>query len=133
MDAEKVWDEAQALVAKWQPLLGLQNWLVIVDTDSEKLEESIATIHWQPFYRKALLKIFLRPDPSRWQNAAQLTGELLERHIVHELVHLLTAPIHDLMDSELNTGLLWKLFDRAEETVIDELTQVILRLHEGKH
>jgi hypothetical protein len=124
--AAKVVSEAEGYVAHWQEVLGLQNWRIIV-TAEKAGSGSIAECIHPSHYRKARITIDLTPKNS-WNLKAQLTGKLLEQTMLHELIHLLLAPVRDFWDDELSGGSIWKQYANAQETVVDELTSVMWRI-----
>ena len=127
-DSATVVAEAEVYVVRWQERLGIQNWRVLVTAQDADLD-TIATISRQEHYRKALITIDLHEGKNTWEIERQLSGEILEQAVLHELIHLMLDPIRNLLSDELNTGDLWKRFSNAQETVVDELTSVIWRLH----
>ena len=114
--------QAQSLLEKWQPLLGLQNWRIEVQVI--KLEGSAMRINWSPGYLKALLTVSLDPENKELSQRS----DIFEADVVHELLHLSLAPVRDFMHREFEAnGTFWPLYANAQETVVDNLTTVMLR------
>ena len=113
----------QGYINKWTPLLGLENWRIVISLLEQK--DTAAKISWMVNYRKA--RLFW--NSTLEEPELELRPDIMEASVVHELVHLLLARVRDVIDNETTAdSYLWKHYSAAEESVVDELTSVILRL-----
>lgn len=117
-------------VVKWQPLLGLQNWHIAVVVTKDVLSNNVlADIAWTPHYRHATMGSSIKHVTFHEIDFAE---EHIERTAVHELCHLLLAPIRDVIHNQFDgESFGWLAFKGRQETVVDELTNLILRLYKG--
>lgn len=113
--------DAKVYLARWKELLGLQNWsieLQIQALDPDEMD-GLAMTTWAEHYRQAILKV--SPVARIWN---------LELVVVHELLHIFLHRLEDWGTDEFRAGgLMRRAFYRALEETVDELTNVILRLH----
>src|SRR3990167_10209265 len=111
----------QTLIDKWLPILGIQNWNLELVIDDEAGAMYISRAN---HYRKATFSIHNKAPLD-----IEFTESVMERNVLHELVHLLLDSIHSFMAAEFERdGLIWRRFINAQETATDEVTSVILRL-----
>lgn len=88
---------------------------------------SILATTWSPGYRWANIKI---NTGSEYLNGAE---KLIKRCVLHELVHLHIATIHDWVDLNFeDDGPIGRDVANRMETVVDATTNLIWNLSEGE-
>lgn len=118
----------ERLVSKWQGILRLRDYdiePVAVRASYVDLQEgNVALYERQVGYRVARISLaMLRSD------------EQIEEALVHELLHIKLAPLEALYDNARKLvgsaaqELLTSCWADAEEPLINELTQALLRVH----
>ncbi len=119
--ATKVVSEAEGYVAHWQEVLGLQNWRIVIDATDNRSSTSIAITCWAANYRRAEITINLSVNEKYFRE------ENLSRSMLHELLHLIFAPLGDVAADEI-TGTAKRLLEIQEEVVVDTLANIIWRM-----
>lgn len=113
--------KALKLVKKWQEILALQDWVIIVFFKNKSKSKG-ASISPNYRYRKATLTIYNH----------QLN---LEEYVLHELLHLIvgeyTALVFGLLQDRM-TSQEASILNREEDRVVEKLTQIILRRGDRK-
>ena len=109
--------EARGYAEHWQEVLGLQNWQVEFKSENEPTSNSKAHANWAEHYRSAVITI----------NIGHKDISELRRDMLHEVIHLLYSPIENVISDE-TAGVTKRLLREAQETVVDELTNIIWRL-----
>lgn len=98
------------IAEKWQPLLGLQDWSVIVKFDETQYK---ATSTAEPRYKE--LQLYFNP----WRIAKE--PEDLEELVVHELSHAFTWRIWELTEKlfggDMNKWILDELHEEATTSI----------------
>ena len=109
-------------LTKWMPRMHLDNWLVVLKVLDMPGSITIAQIDWTPNYKTAYMVV-----NSKVENAdIELTDTMLEHRVVHELCHLLTAPIGDVLRRELSEdGHTYSDFMDATESVTEHLVWIV--------
>lgn len=96
---------AQAAVAKWQSRLHLEPWLITVQVKSLDGESS-GSIYVNKRKQTATVNIdagqpaFYRREHLAWRE--ETDEQLVERTVVHELVHLMHEPWQQLCSAQIN-------------------------------
>lgn len=105
-------------IKKWQGILGLQNWNIVVQSKKDKKPKgnfvTAMTAEAYPDYCTATIK-------------AERPKIVEEQDIVHELVHILISELVEYAYPVARNKRKW--FDYMEERVVSQLTQIILRLY----
>lgn len=116
------------MVSKWKPILGLQNWIILVAGTEEPHAPYSMMVHWEPHYKTATLTVnFNVPQPEID------FGTILEEIIVHELCHIVLAPIRDVIEDEIGAeGVLGKILDNANESLTEDLASIVFHLQKEK-
>ncbi len=113
-------------VRYWTRRLGLSNWEITVDWNSQAQWDYWATVDPVRGRKEALLTMSIQIPPS--QN--------LDRLIVHELLHLVQNPVDVVMDntkellSQEAQVLFIRSFEEAREQVTEDLSRLVVKLHE---
>ena len=123
---EQAYDEAVVEmltreVARLARFVGVsQTWDIIVTIWDEAEADGAAMIRWVPGYQKAT--IFFDLDAIR-----HATLQQVEAYILHELLHLIFAPLDDMMKAEIgpNSYLFNKYYDQCER-VVDAVTFLMI-------
>ena len=102
-------DGIVAIVKKWQPRLGLYDWLIEVKVEYTSGRLARAT------FVNADHKATIRVDPN-WERFRGEIDDDLESIVVHELVHLFIADFAELME----------LSEKAVEWLVIRLTAALL-------
>lgn len=112
--------EIQIAIKKWQNILGLNNWSIVVQSKKDKKPKgnfvTAMTTEAYPDYCTATIK-------------AERPKMVEEQDIVHELVHVLISEVVEYAYPISRAKRKW--FDYLEERVVSQLTQIILRLYEA--
>ena len=120
--------EITALLEKWMDLLGLSEWHLewVWAEDDEHLEGS-AEIICSNASKEAILGI--RKD---------IKHEELEKIILHELVHMLLAPLDDAIDAYATSSDgemkddTYAVICNIEESVVDKIAKLLYKKVAGK-
>ncbi len=106
---------------KWQGILGLDGWqlcTLFVPTQPADQPDLSMRVEWPTYYKSADIKIF----PHNRENH----DTVVERTVVHELCHLIFAPVDDVLhtmigcDSEVN-----KRYSDQLEGCVDHLAVML--------
>lgn len=128
---------ATALVRTWQTRLGLDHWDIEVVV--APLDGDMATIRRATFYDRARLTVApwvlgIGETPDECLSVREPAALGVAAIIAHELLHLVTAPLQDIVDGDLEGeinarvhGVLCNLHHRAEEQTIDRLAVALTR------
>lgn len=110
-------DEALACIAKWQERLRLQDWHIYFSfkRQVDMLENSQAQIKWELKRKTAVLTLM---DPIDY-HADHIQKQDHECSIVHELLHLHIAGVHELTDD---------LGELIEEQAINAISETLVAL-----
>lgn len=110
--------EIKKAIKKWQGILGLQNWELVVafkrDKTPKKPFVTAMTTTCYPDYCMAKIKVE-RPKMVEEQDA------------IHELLHILVSELTEYAYPISKDRRKW--FDYMEERAVSQLTQVILRMN----
>ena len=114
--------KVNSYLTKWMPIMHLDNWMVVLRVVDIPGSSTIADIDWSPNYKTAYMTV-----NAKVENAdVELTDTMLEHRIVHELCHLLTAPISDIMRRELSEeGHTYSDYMDAAESVTEHLVWIV--------
>ena len=114
--------QAEAMVSKWQNRLGLQDWRIVLEFNSDGGLDSghDMCIVWPRGYQTGTIHIKAETLMlERWR---------FERDIVHELLHLCLAPMTDELERLVgDSSVIYDTVDRACERTVDKLATVIER------
>ena len=121
----------EAHIEKWQALLGLSAWRILILWDESSDNTSCMQVNWPKHYRKATLSITPSFETATDEalNAAEWDEPSLENNVIHELLHLVFAPLRDVIRENCGqySSLLYQHHD-INETVIDSLVPAIRRI-----
>jgi hypothetical protein len=110
--------EIEVTIKKWQNILGLDNWEIILTLKKDKKPKgkfvTAMTTECYPDYCVAKIR-------------AERPMMVEEQDIIHELVHVLISELVEYSYPISRDKR--KRFDYFEERVVSQLTQIILRLH----
>lgn len=126
-DATKA--EVLAAVAKWRPRLRLNDWSMAIEWDSK--ETDFIRVHTEERYRR--FKIHVAPTfPNLTTDDIPGAWLTLEKMVLHELCHVITAVLHVSARSIIRTAQLGKAveeqaFDRMDDAN-ELLTEMVARL-----
>ena len=82
------------------------------------------SVAWAPNYQKVLMSVNYEVQQPQYE----FSDTTIESNVVHELVHLLLAPIRNLMYIEFEEdGQMWQRFSNAQEEAVENLTAIIVR------
>ena len=125
MTDEEILAEAQGYLDKWVPILGLQNWVIILRVDPEV---SYASTSWVKHYRKVRLNIAGKRPEDAEALGWDYRGLGLERNILHELLHLSLALTYDVIREDFSeyNSTRSRYYD-VQDVVVSELTAAFLR------
>ena len=114
--------KVNSYLTKWMPIMHLDNWMVVLRVVDIPGSSTIADIDWPSNYKTAYMTV-----NAKVENAdVELTDTMLEHRIVHELCHLLTAPISDIMRRELSEeGHTYSDYMDAAESVTEHLVWIV--------
>lgn len=123
-------DTVGKLVTKWVDILGLAHWQIgIYAEDCGDDDVRAFSVGWMPGYRQVVFTVNTSVDFVEFN----LRPEIVEHRVVHELVHLLMAPVRDLFHTELEAGgSLWPRFTQANEESTEAITAAILLAYRAK-
>jgi hypothetical protein len=111
--------EIQIAIKKWQNILGLSNWNIVVQSKKDKNPKgnfvTAMTTEAYPDYCTATIK-------------AERPKIVEEADIVHELVHVLISELVEYSYPVARNKRKW--FDYMEERVVSQITQIIMRSYE---
>lgn len=113
--------EIKTTVKKWQNILGLNNWDIIltsVKSDKKPKAGSFVTAMTTVCY----------PDYCVAKIRAERPKIIQEGDIVHELVHVITSELTEYAYPVAKNKRKW--FDYLEERVVSQLAQIMMRLYE---
>jgi hypothetical protein len=112
-------NEITIAIKKWQNILGLNNWNIVVQSKKDKKPKgnfvTAMTTEAYPDYCTATIK-------------AERPKIVEEADIVHELTHVLISELVEYAYPVARNKRKW--FDYMEERVVSQITQIIMRLHE---
>ena len=123
-------NRVRRFIEPWADALGLsQSWSIVVGLHDDEDAEAGAGggwAHWPTNYKKATISF-----DRKTVDAAQ--DDHLEQYAVHELVHLVIAPLDDVMKNQIgNTGALWTAYRDAREGITDSITRHLLNARDAK-
>ena len=104
--------QIRKLVTKWQKRLGLSEWHLMVKFDDTMESIADCEAHWR--YLHATVRFNL---PKMDARAACQPLETHELTVVHELTHVLLAPLDDAMDTT----------EGASEALMEYTTEIVSR------
>lgn len=101
-------------------------WMII-PTALEVGDQYVLRSEWTAGYQNAWIYVNTEDEIVR------TGGARLNYMVLHELVHLMLAPVEDVIDTELNQkgGSLHGRFSLAVETVTDRVAAALWRAYEG--
>ena len=105
---------------KWQSILGLNNWEIVVSSKKNEKKQKGAFV--------TAMTTTCYPDYCVARIKAERPKIVEEQDIVHELVHVLISEVVEYSYPKSRDKRKW--FDYLEERVVSQITQIILRLHE---
>ena len=128
-------DEARRFVAKWSPILLVQDWRVELEFTTD-LGDNLALTHTNEEKQDALIQI-----ASDWEERvkrATLKHADLEETVVHELLHVKDAPFRAAIENILSThmsaselesveAMLRQMRERAIDSLATGLVQAFRR------
>lgn len=129
MSADELWAKIQGLHAKWAPILGLGDWQDMSYLDHGEHDGVFAEVvmnQWE--YKRFRIRY----------TSEMLKKEDLEAVVVHELVHVLTAPIRNIVEGLLSRSdedddsLLSYFFRLHDERATTEIASALRRAESGR-
>jgi hypothetical protein len=131
--------QLHALVSTWQQRLGLDQWRIAVRFRDDHIDDDCAMrIHRHQRYDDAVLEV--QPwvvgdgEPPDVLEREFVGDDLVERKVVHELLHLHSRDMANIIEDDLDgylhrdaKDLLDKSFLRAEERFVDGLAAALIR------
>lgn len=116
-------DTLRVLCDYWQKALRLQDWVVIVRlARASEFANSIhcgGQVEWSILKRAAVIKISEAEDYANLCNKDFEIEQDMEVTLVHELLHLHTAPLAHVLKAE-------SLEERYEEQMIDAVSRALV-------
>ena len=106
------------MIEWWHIKFGLEQWTVKVCTAA--LDGAAMRTTREVPYREAMVRV----DPKVYNLAASE----VQRLACHEMLHLAIAPLTDQQVQFFGEGVVRKALEGAEETAVDGLTSVLVRL-----
>ena len=131
----------EALVPVWQERLGLAHWTIIVEVDGRHIAEDGDDVAMRIFrhqrYDDAVLEVapWMVGDgqPPDVIEAAMLDDRLVEQKLVHELLHLCSRDLANIIEDDLDGFLQRDAHElvrlgavRAEEAMVDRLAKTLV-------
>ena len=117
-------ERVKELIAKWQPLLSLENWTIHCHLEELREGAALSILCSQEGYLDAAVNV----SPQTVKSIETL--EMLEHCVVHELVHVLIHPMAKILTRELAMdGALYQELSESEESICDNLAGILGRLH----
>lgn len=108
--------------SKWQRLLSLQNWYIAVKRGAGLADWVNIEGRWPHNYRH--VEFFVG------NSFFAMDEEGKDQCIIHELVHLMVAPITDFINNEFaDDGVIVGHYRHVEESVVDQIATSIQKLY----
>ena len=136
---QKILTEFQRLIEKWKPVLGLHRHEIVVVPTKDKDDDYTASINTESWeYHNAVIKLNMKSvdeleAASEWDT---------EQTVVHELIHVVTAPIiHSLTDlinymtspsNNAITTTMYNVADKHCEALCETLANAFLAIKRDK-
>ena len=132
----------KAIVEKYQPLMGLNDWLITVEIVDEHFLQIITKSN--TFIVFGANRINTSTKISNiyiWENAdVNIINTSLEWIVIHEMVHIIIQPLKEQFEKTIEgldqddplRILLEENFGDTEEQIVNEITKIILRLSQQK-
>lgn len=137
MTKSELLKEVDRVIAKWQPVLSLEQWRIRSELVTEDdINGNAVEVTWEPNLQWAIVKIV---DPSEI-DVNPLIADIfeLEKTIVHELCHVLLDPVimaYRSVEAELSPSAMQiakKQWDRANEQVTERIAMALIALKGGE-
>ena len=110
-------ENAQELLSEWQNRLGLQDWRIKLvpncKPEEMELEECAGCTDWSESIKTARIEII---DPQYY--GERIVPFDFEKTLVHELLHLKTCLVSDMVD-ELQARYMHQMIDDLERAFVD--------------
>jgi len=131
-----------AIVEKYQPLMGLSDWLITVDIVDEQFLQIITKSN--TFIVFGANRINTATKISNiyiWENAdVNIINTSLEWIVIHEMAHIIIQPLKEQFEKTIEgldrddplRILLEEDFGDTEEQIVNEIAKIILRLSQQK-
>lgn len=138
MTQQELLDQANEIIAKWQPILRLGNWRIRAEVvEQEDINGNVAQVDWNIALQYAIIRV---ADPKRL-DIDPLTKDIfeLEKTIIHEheLAHVLLSPLwtvyQDLV-KELSPSaqrMAANRWDLANEQAVEQLARTLFSMKGG--
>ena len=132
----------KAIVEKYQPLMGLSDWLITVDIVDEHFLQIITKSN--TFIVFGANRINTATKISNiyiWENAdVNIINTSLEWIVLHEMAHIIIQPLKEQFEKTIEgldrddplRILLEENFGDTEEQIVNEIAKIILRLSQQK-
>jgi hypothetical protein len=122
-------EEVARHIATWQSRLLLDHWDVLpalAAANKEGNDSTFADIASRNRYREARMTVY----PFLWESPDGADPAYREATIVHELSHVIAAPLEDVVDSLLAGKLVTKeQYADALEQVTEHIAKVVVRAY----
>lgn len=129
-DERRRLERATSEVERLAKFLGLsQQWGLLVEITEAKQDPAgpvAIQIDWRRHYKKATLS-FNGESMDRW------TSEEMEEYVLHELVHLIFAPLDDALKEDVgDSSYVYNRYHDLREGIVDQVSHYILLARDGK-
>lgn len=132
----------KAIVEKYQPLMGLNDWLITVEIVDEHFLQIITKNNTSIVFGANRINTSAKiSNIYIWENAdVNIINTSLEWIVIHEMVHIIIQPfkehfsktIEGLEQDDPLRILLEEDFGEIEEQIVNEIAKIILRLSQAK-
>lgn len=113
-------EDIERFTACWRRLLGLTQWDIVTSFHKELDDGRTMDMQWIRGYLSAGLRVS--------EDALRLRPSRAEKSVIHELLHLVFAPVDDRMELIVGHGTVMLEFRQEMERALDGLS---VRLQEG--
>lgn len=109
--------DVEKRVRYWQRVLGLEDWRLGVELGGLDCPEAYMATEWSRNYMNAVTHVSRR--------ALKKSRNVIDNCIIHELIHLVFAPVDDDLVIALGDGMVMHEFRRNMERAVDGLANRI--------
>lgn len=106
--------DIRRMVDCWRRILGLTNWDIVVNFQAVLDDGRTMGVFWVPGYLSA--GVMASDD------VLNLRPERAEMAVIHELLHLVFAPVDDRLSEMVGSGAVKNAYDREMDRAIDGLS-----------
>jgi len=131
-----------AIVEKFQPLMGLNDWLITVDIVDEHFLQIITKTNNSIIFGANRINTSTKiSNIYIWENAdVNIINTSLEWIVLHEMAHIIIQPLKEQFEKTIEgldrddplRILLEEDFGDIEEQIVNEIAKIILRLSQQK-